>query len=167
MWEINTVPNTNVKGVSLLAGVGGTDNNSTGQLSFGGYAEIALGSYDSEHTFKQQKIATEGNTKHYGVGAALQQNFDNNVIIKGGVRIGNSITDYASKDILYDSKPTTIKFKTKRRYTSAYAGVGYDVKVNDTMSITPYANVHYTNYGKADVTIKGQQFKLDLACLGA
>ncbi|MDP8163186.1 autotransporter outer membrane beta-barrel domain-containing protein [Phocoenobacter skyensis] len=160
-YRTETGSHIDVKGVNLLLGVGSGSNNSAGQLYVGTYVEGGVGSYDSINTFDNNlEVRADGDTKYYGIGAMIKQHFNNHLYLQGGVRLGQSHTEYHSKD-LQGATASSVDFNTKRAYAGANIGMGYTAVLNDKFSITPSAQLMYTYYSSADKIIEGSQFDFD------
>ncbi|PIE45080.1 MAG: hypothetical protein CSA44_02635, partial [Gammaproteobacteria bacterium] len=159
-YRTETGSHIDVKGANLLLGAGSSINNSAGQLHVGAYAEGGTGSYDSVNDFANApNVRAHGNTKYYGLGVMLKQDFSNNLYVEGGLRFGKSQTTYNSSDL--QGAIGSISFKTKRNYTGATLGAGYRFKVNDKMSITPSARLLYTRLGGTSRVVQGTNFYFD------
>ncbi|PIE42104.1 MAG: hypothetical protein CSA47_02060 [Gammaproteobacteria bacterium] len=160
-YRTETGSHIDVKGVNLLLGAGKNLSNQAGQLYLGAYVEGGIGSYNSFNNFANRpSVRGDGNSKYYGLGAILRQDFSNNVFIKGGLHFGKSHTTYNSNDLL-GAGGNPVHFKTKRSYAGFNIGAGYHAHINDKITITPSVNVLYTHFGKANEVIQGSTFNFD------
>ncbi len=160
-YRTETGSHIDVKGANILLGAGGVVNNSAGQLHIGAYVEGGTGSYDSFNDFTDAPdVRADGDTKYYGVGAMARQTFANNLYLQAGVRAGESDTDYHSSD-LQGAVGASVDFSTKRDYAGANIGVGYTMDINDKLSVTPSAQLLYTDFDKAQKVVEGSTFNFD------
>ncbi len=159
-YRTETGSHIDVKGANLLLGAGSSINNSAGQLHVGAYVEGGTGSYDSFNDFANApSVRAHGNTKYYGLGLMLKQDFSNNLYVEGGLRFGKSKTSYNSSDL--QGAIGNVSFKTKRSYTGATLGAGYQFKINDKMSLTPSARLLYTRLSGTSKVVQGTNFHFD------
>ncbi len=151
-----------VRGSNLLVGVGKKFPNQAGTLRLGGFMEGGKGTYDSYNRLPNGDVVrADGDSDYFGIGAMLQQEFNNNVIAEAGVRFGNSNTSYNSNDLQDSAGSTKVNYDIKRNYTGANIGLGYKAKINDKFTAVPSAKLFYTKLGSAEKLIKGSTFKFD------
>ncbi len=150
-----------VDGVNLLIGAGGTLDNGAGTLNLGAYVEGGIGSYDSFIELPDTStVEADGDIKYVGIGAMMQQQFNNSAFVETGVRLGKVSTDYQTND-LKGASTGTVKFDTERSYMGANIGIGYQAQINDDVSVTPSAKVFYTKFDNVEEVIEGSTYQFD------
>ncbi|MBS9780725.1 MAG: autotransporter outer membrane beta-barrel domain-containing protein, partial [Moraxellaceae bacterium] len=108
------------------------------------------------------RIKADGDSKYYGVGIMGKHTFNNDAYLQGGVRFGQSETNYNSSDLNNGNGADKVSFDSKRNYMGANVGVGGRVQVNDKVSLSPSASLLYSKYDKTSETIEGSTFNFDI-----
>ncbi len=151
-----------VRGTTLLVGVGKQLPNKMGKLHVGGFVEGGKGIYDTYNKLSDNtSVIAEGDSKYVGFGAMLKQEYSNGAFAEASARFGNSDTNYNSYDLKNSQGYTNVNYDIKRNYTGVNLGVGGQLELNKKVTAVPSAKLLYTKFNSAEKLIKGSTFKFD------
>ncbi len=151
-----------VRGGHVLAGVGKKRPNKHGNMHAGAYFEGGKGRYNTHNRMPDNSVVSaHGDTKYVGIGALLQQKFNNNVIAEAGVRLGKTNTEYKSNSLRNSAGLTSVNYDVNRNYTGANIGLGYEKQIDDKFTAVPSAKLLYTQFNSAEKLIEGSVFNFN------
>ena len=143
-----------VTGYNIVLGAARTVNNSSGQLTYGPFAEGGWGNYTTK---LDSGIRGEGNTKYYGVGVFARQDNKNGIYYEGSVRYGRLEADYASGDLLGSGGDAVFaSYDSSSAYYGAHFGVGKVSAVNERVKANVYAKLLYNHQNGDGAALGGE-----------
>ncbi|WP_455655590.1 autotransporter domain-containing protein [Phascolarctobacterium sp.] len=143
-----------VTGYNIVLGAARTVNNSSGQLTYGPFAEGGWGNYTTK---LDSGIRGEGNTKYYGVGVFARQDNKNGIYYEGSVRYGRLEADYASGDLLGSGGDAVFaSYDSSSAYYGAHFGVGKVSAVNERVKANVYAKLLYNHQNGDRAALGGE-----------
>ena len=148
-----TGSHVDVKGLNLLAGI----SNNINDFTYGLFVEAGFGQYDSYNSFGNAGAAKgNGDSKYYGAGLMLHNEFVNGFYTDASARIGKNKTDYSSDDF-----NGVVKFDLSRMYYGAHIAAGKLIDMTESSSVDLYAKALYSRLQSKDVRVRGDRLSFD------
>lgn len=143
--------NLSVDGFNTAFGFNkGWDSNGD-RMNVAAFIEYADGSYDAT-----KGASAEGDTSYYGAGLFGRHAMSNGFTGTMSLRFGRADGDFTSQ-MFGDA----VKFDTKSNYVTAHIGGEYAVKLNDAMTVSPFAQYRFAHIGSDNVSAMGYNVELE------
>jgi hypothetical protein len=163
--KIETGSHADVKGFSVMGGIGKDFQKASGRLTLGAFLEGGWGSYDAFNDFAgYSSINSSGDTNYYGLGIAAR--FDGNGDERGhfygdgSLRFGKTETDFTSN--LFDVSGAAASYDSDASYFGAHFGFGYVRNLTESSDLDLYTKLLWTRQGSDTVTTStGDPVKFD------
>lgn len=156
----NSGSHTDVKGFSMMTGLGWSVPVNQHSLLLGAFFEAGRGDYDSYNSFRNQaSIHGQGDTKYYGGGLLARYDLANcdiaGLYLEGSLRAGRAEVDFHSSDFRDSSGPREAFYESSSPYYGAHAGLGYIWGLTEQLSLDLSTKYLWTHQGGDNVLVAG------------
>lgn len=140
----DTGSHVDVKGLSMLVGVGVGNDAGPGRFAAGIFFEAGWGSYNTYNAFSNGDVEGDGNTDYYGGGLLARYDVTSDTLkglyVDFAARVGHTSTDFNSDDIKYTSSIPNgflgdADFDINSMYYGLMAGIGYQWSLTEKATL--------------------------------
>ncbi|MGP1586325.1 MAG: autotransporter outer membrane beta-barrel domain-containing protein, partial [Schwartzia sp. (in: firmicutes)] len=129
------------KGWSFGLGWARQDGGAAKKTLFSPFVEYGCGNYDS---YLDNGTHGSGSMSYFGLGVLARMESAKGLWYEGSVRGGRSTSDYSGNGVSYDGDNT---------YYGAHLGIGRDIKMKDSDTVTPYLRYFYSHQNSMTATL--------------
>ncbi|MDR0672799.1 MAG: autotransporter domain-containing protein [Zoogloeaceae bacterium] len=146
-----TGSHVDVDGYTLIAGLAAAHSTSAGDFTLGAFLEHGEGDYDTSNSFANAaSVRGSGDADYTGGGILAHFNFNEtqsgHFYTEASARFGKVSLDFSTRDLI-DAFGRRAAFDSDSRYSSAHAGLGYVLKLNDVSTLRLYGQYLYSRQG--------------------
>jgi outer membrane autotransporter protein len=158
-----TGSHVDLKGVNGLLGVSMVSDFDRNRLTLGLFGEFGFGSYDSQVSGNNfQSLEAEGDVSYVGGGVISRfdiQQTAGTLYLEASGRIGNSKADFTAKNFRLANREA--KYDISGTYFGAHAGVGYDIRLSESLYFDVYFKYFWNKQNGSDAKVLGSSFTLN------
>lgn len=129
------------KGWNFGLGWARQDGGAAKKVLFSPFVEYGRGNYDS---YLDNGTHGSGSMSYFGLGVLARMESAKGLWYEGSVRGGRSTSDYSGNGVSYDGDNT---------YYGAHLGIGRDIKMKDSDTVTPYLRYFYSHQNSMRATL--------------
>ncbi|MDR1609062.1 MAG: autotransporter outer membrane beta-barrel domain-containing protein, partial [Deltaproteobacteria bacterium] len=161
----DTGSHVDLSGVNTIIGVSRSNYFDQNRLTVGVFGEFGFGSYESfVPSAGNRDMKAEGDVSYVGGGVLGRYDIQSSagtVYLEASGRIGNSKAEFLDKTFVLQGRRA--KFDTSGTYFGAHAGVGYDMRASEEISLDVFFKYLWSRQNSTDQDILGAKFTLDEA----
>ena len=153
--------NLELHGTHFIFGGGRNFKNDSDEVLVAGFIEAGEGDYEATGRFENTPIRAEGDSRYAGGGLLVRQTMTGGdwkgFYWEGALRIGKIDSDYSST--FTDSLGNRARFDMDNLYYGAQLNVGYEWKLSERSSLTPYVKGLWTHLEGDSVDLYGEKLQ--------
>ena len=153
--------NLELHGTHFIFGGGRNFKNDSDEVLVAGFIEAGEGDYEATGRFENTPIRAEGDRRYAGGGLLVRQTMTGGdwkgFYWEGALRIGKIDSDYSST--FTDSLGNRARFDMDNLYYGAQLNVGYEWKLSERSSLTPYVKGLWTHLEGDSVDLYGEKLQ--------